>query len=169
LFSSALISFCVNCSTSIVVVFIIVDFDRGGIWFCFSQRKKNDFGVWRKDPMKNTMNCFPLYETLFHETTTLRTLPFPQEDQQYIFRHVAQLDEYGREMFYAIIRQDHVLMTIREHASPPVHLPPSCRQLKSGLRIDFDKVPNHVKYMLREFIQRHLKKIHEDVLFFKRE
>lgn len=108
------------------------------------------------------MTCFPLYETLFQETMACHTTLFPTDDQQYISRHIVHLDDDGKEIFYAIIRQDHI-------ASHPdsTGLPPSCRQLKAGLRVDLDKVPNHVKYMLREFVSRHLKKLQEDTLFFQ--
>lgn len=108
------------------------------------------------------MSAFPLFESLFQDTTDEHTLPFPPERQAFVVSHISDLDENGREVFYALIREDHV-----RRSKDPNALPPCCKQMKSGIRIEFDKVPLHMKYMLYAFIQRHLRKLHEDALFFQ--
>ena len=105
---------------------------------------------------------FPLFETLFNETIDKHNEPFSLHDQEYVLEHIGELDENGREIFYAIIRQDH----IKRYPNSTNELPLSCKQMKSGMRVDFDKVPNHLKYILAEFITRHLKKMKEDAMFF---
>ena len=110
------------------------------------------------------MSGFPLFESLYNDTKEKHGQQFPDEHREYVLNHIPNLDENGREIFYAIIRQDHV----QRYPSLSNELPSFCKQLKSGIRIEFDDIPNSVKYMLYEFINRHLKKITEDAMFFKR-
>lgn len=108
------------------------------------------------------MSKFPLFESLFQDTTHEHELPFPPERQTFIINHIADLDETGREVFYALIREDHLRRT-----NDPNILPPCCKQMKSGIRVEFDKVPLHMKYVLHSFIERHLRKLQEDAMFFQ--
>lgn len=108
------------------------------------------------------MSAFPLFESLFNETKNNHNEPFSIESQDFVLQHIQDLDEYGREIFYSIIRQDQ----LKRYPNSVNELPNSCKQMKSGIRIDFDKIPIHVKYMLEEFIKRHLNKINEDISFF---
>jgi len=105
--------------------------------------------------------AFPLFQSLFEMTKDEHSIPFPSSSQEFIVKHINDLDENGREIFYAIIRQDQI------QRYPSIELPSCCKQMKSGLRIEFDKVPNHVKYMLYSFIEKHLQKINEDAVFFQ--
>lgn len=105
---------------------------------------------------------FPLFQALYNDTKDRHDEPFPQTEQEFILNHILDLDENGREIFYAIIRQDQ----INGVPTPPQSLPNCCKQMKSGIRIDFDKIPNSVKYMLHLFIKKYLKKLNEDATFF---
>ena len=109
------------------------------------------------------MSSFPLFETLYNDTKEQHANPFSNQDQQFVLENIAQLDENGREIFYAIIRQDQ----FKRCSNTTNDLPTCCKQMKSGIRVDFDKVPNHLKYILFEFIKRHLQKIQEDSLIQK--
>ena len=107
---------------------------------------------------------FPLFESLHADTLANHLEPFPEDEQIRVLNHIADLDENGREIFYAIIRQDHV----KRYPTSMNEMPSSCKQMKSGIRVDFDKIPNHLKYILAEFINRHVNKIKEDAMFFKK-
>lgn len=108
-----------------------------------------------------TSVTFPLFQALFNDTKDRHEKPFPKEHQEFILDHISNLDENGREIFYAIIRQDQIKQSPLPHA-----LPSCCKQMKSGIRIDFDKIPNAVKYMLHSFIEKYMKKLNEDATFF---
>lgn len=108
------------------------------------------------------MSAFPLFDSLHHDTKHEHNLPFPPERQSFIVNHITDLDENGREIFYALIREDHL-----RHTKDATTLPPCCKQLRGGIRVEFDKVPIHMKYMLYAFIERHLRKVHEDAMFFQ--
>ena len=105
---------------------------------------------------------FPLFESLYNDTLPNHNDPFPETEQTRVLEHIGDLDDNGREIFYAIIRQDHV----KRYPNSIGDLPSSCKQMKSGIRVDFDKIPNHLKYILAEFINRHVNKIKEDAMFF---
>lgn len=106
---------------------------------------------------------FPLFQALYNDTKDRHDQPFPQDDQIFILEHIADLDEHGREIFYAIIRQDQLKRSLTSNSNS---LPTCCRQMKSGIRVDFDKIPNPVKYMLHSYIKKFLKKMNEDATFF---
>jgi hypothetical protein len=105
---------------------------------------------------------FPLFQSLFQDTKDLHKDPFRKEDQEFILEHITNLDENGREIFYAIIRQDQLERTPTSAET----LPNCCKQMKSGIRIDFDRIPNPVKHMLHSFIKKYLRKLNEDATFF---
>jgi hypothetical protein len=104
---------------------------------------------------------FPLFDSLYTDTMDTHETEFTDENRQFILQHITDLDDYGREIFFAIIRKDQIKSMYTQT------LPSSCKQLKSGMRIDFDKIPNHVKFMLFEFMRRHLQKMNEDAIFLK--
>lgn len=105
---------------------------------------------------------FPLFQSLFDDTLECHNDSFPSDYQEFILQHITDLDENGREIFYAIIRQDQ----LKRSPSVSESLPTCCKQMKSGIRIDFDKIPNAVKHMLHSFIKKYLKKLNEDATFF---
>lgn len=109
-----------------------------------------------------TTVTFPLFQSLINETSESHNDSFPQEYQDFILQHITDLDENGREIFYAIIRQDQ----LKRYPDVSEPLPTCCKQMKSGIRVDFDKIPNSVKHMLHSFIKKYLKKVHEDATFF---
>ena len=106
---------------------------------------------------------FPLFQSLFDDTLESHNDSFPSDYQEFILQHITDLDENGREIFYAIIRQDQIKKSSNVTADS---LPTCCKQMKSGIRIDFDKIPNAVKHMLHSFIKKYLKKLNEDATFF---
>lgn len=106
-------------------------------------------------------SSFPLFNFLYDDTKKKQGVPFPIDQQEFILDHITDLDENGREIFYAIIRQYQL-----KYENSNINLPVYCKQLKSGIRIDFDKLSNHVKYMLHLFMEKHLTKLNEDAIFF---
>jgi len=109
------------------------------------------------------MSTFPLFDSLYTDAQHFEFVECKNEMKDFILHHIQDLDENGREIFFAIIRQYQILYEKPMSSDLPLY----CKQLKSGIRIDFDKIPNVVKYMLHHFIKRHLHKMNEDVLFFK--
>lgn len=106
---------------------------------------------------------FPLFKYLYDDTKEKHEIAFPIENQEFIISHINDLDENGREIFFAIIRQ----YQLKYESNNNNEIPNYCKQLKSGIRIDFNRLSNPVKYMLHEFMEKHLKKLNEDTVFFK--
>lgn len=108
------------------------------------------------------MSSFPLFDSLYNDTKDLDHDKFNNDQMNYILENVSELDENARELFFAIIRYHHI-----KKCGYTIELPYNSKQLKSGIRIDFEKLENHLKFMLYEFMKRDDKKKKEDVIFLK--
>lgn len=111
----------------------------------------------------STTTTFPLFTSLFNDTQCRHAQPLTSEDDEFFLKHISDLDDNGREIFYAVIRQDHVLAN--ENVCPDA-LPPCCKQMKKGLRVDIDKIPLHLKHMLLLFLRKYIEKQKEEATFF---
>lgn len=101
------------------------------------------------------MSQFPIYESLYNEIhSNGNTIIMNEENEKFIQDQVKTLDINGREVFYGIIRKDEF---IQGKSSSEY----SFKQMKHGIRIDFDKLTPHTKTMLYAFLKRHEKNLKE--------
>lgn len=107
------------------------------------------------------MSQFPIYDSLCQEIGDLMihctANDFSEADKEYLLESVKHLDLNGREIFYAIIHKD-------ELAQGRNHDEHSFKQMKQGVRIDFDKLSVRTKILLRAFLRRHEAKLAEQIL-----
>lgn len=119
---------------------------------------------------KMNANSFPLFTSLFNDTRGRHTESLSTDDEEFFLKHISDLDDNGREIFYAIIRQHHILSTSNPSKAPntstPTVLPPCCKLMKKGIRIDFDKIPLELKHMLLLFLRKYMDKLKEDATLF---
>lgn len=102
------------------------------------------------------MSQFPIYESLYNEIHPNGNKEFnlTEENEKFIQDQVKTLDINGREVFYGIIRKDEFIQGKQETEY-------SFKQMKHGIRIDFDKLTSHTKTMLYAFLKRHEKNLKE--------
>lgn len=107
------------------------------------------------------MSQFPIYDSLCQEVGDLVDHCTPQDfleaDKAYIIDSIQHLDVNGREIFYAIIHKDE----LAQGRHPEEH---SFKQMKQGVRIDYDKLSTRTKILLRAFLKRHEVKLAEQIL-----
>lgn len=106
------------------------------------------------------MSQFPIYDSLCSEMTMTQEQQqhLLEEQENYLQEHVKDLDITGREIFYALIRKDECM---NGRTSPSES---SCKQMKHGVRIDYDKLLPRTKLLLYMFLKRHEQKLAEDMV-----
>jgi len=96
------------------------------------------------------MANFPLYTSL--KTITKNTTEI---DGKKFIKMFKKIDPKSHELIYALIRSFQMEKNIDVLNAA---LPFEGRQLKSGYRFNFDKLPLHLQHILYEFINRDLNK-----------
>jgi hypothetical protein len=99
------------------------------------------------------MSLQNLYNSLKND---VQDCPFTEKDK--FLKNVAQLDEKGHEMFYAIVKT-HQLENKKD--SYP-QLPYESKFVSSKLRIDFEKLPTQLKHILCKFMNMHILSMEEE-------
>jgi hypothetical protein len=105
------------------------------------------------------MSQFPIYDSLCQECEPIITQSsynISEQDKQYLLNAVKYLDMTGREIFYAIIRKDELMLG----RSPDDY---SFKQLKQCVRIDYDKLATRTLVLLNAFLRRHEAKVAEAI------
>jgi hypothetical protein len=105
------------------------------------------------------MSQFPIYDSLCQECDPIITQScynISDEDKQYLLTTAKHLDMTGREIFYAIIRKDELMLG----RSPEDY---SFKQMKQCVRIDYDKLSTRTLVLLNAFLRRHEAKVAEDI------
>lgn len=100
---------------------------------------------------------FPIYESIYNEIQRIE-IDMNEEDEKFIQEQVKTLDTNGREIFYGLIRKDEIML--QKDVSDI-----SYKQMKHGVRIDFDKLSLQTKKLLYAFLKRHEKNMTESILF----
>lgn len=107
------------------------------------------------------MSQFPIYDSLCQEIGNLMSHSTPEDfsdaDKEYLLETIKHLDVNGREIFYAIIHKDELALG----RSPDEY---SFKQMKQGVRVDFDKLAIRTKILLHAFLKRHEAKLAEQIL-----
>lgn len=107
------------------------------------------------------MSQFPIYDSLCQQIGDLMHQCTPNDfsdaDKEYVLESVKRLDMNGLEIFYAIIRKDELAQGRQQDEH-------SFKQMKQGVRIDFDKLSVRTKILLHAFLKRHDAKMAEQIL-----
>jgi hypothetical protein len=96
------------------------------------------------------MPIFPLYDRL---AIDLKRCPSRDWDESLFFQHITQLSTHEYELVYALIRTHQLYV---DPQPPKTNIPYHGKQLKRGLKFQWDKLPCTLQQILILFIETHL-------------
>ncbi len=94
---------------------------------------------------------FPLYDNLYKELKD-DLKPLNKSDKDKLISNIKQLDDNGHELIYTLIRV-HYLNNEQDNYK----LPYGMKSLKLGLRTDINQLPVPLQYIIKNFVELHLK------------
>lgn len=92
---------------------------------------------------------FPLYNQL---TNKIQNIELNEDQKQYFIEQFKILTKNEHELIFALIRM-HQMNT---KDSTFYTLPYGAKNQKSGIKFDFEKLPNELQWILYEFIHLHV-------------
>lgn len=99
------------------------------------------------------MSTFPLYDSLKDKIPKV-IVDIPYKDKDFFTEQVSNLDTTEHELIYALIRYYQIQNEPQD--TIPSIFPYGAKKLKKGMKIDFEKLPTKLQYMLICFIRLHL-------------
>lgn len=101
------------------------------------------------------MSNFPLYDNLSKDLPE-EEMPTKQKDK--FMKLIKDIDEYGSELIYVLIRTHQKKFDENSMYKPPY----GGKHVKHDMNFNFEELPNDLKYILLKFIQIHLKTMREE-------
>lgn len=94
---------------------------------------------------------FPLFNSLNNKTKQLKE--FTHKEKMDIIKDIKSFDKNGHELIYALIKA----YDLNDGILNPISFPYEGKQLKTGIKFDFDKFPNKLQNILGTFVEMHKK------------
>ena len=100
---------------------------------------------------------FPLYDTLSNEIENEEDIEFKKKEK--LMKDIKSLDNKGHETIYALIK---VFKIQNDESTSTLTIPYEGKNIKAGIKFEFDKLPIKLKYMLLKFVELHIKNMEEN-------
>jgi hypothetical protein len=106
------------------------------------------------------MNTFPLFDSLYKETTDkkLSTVELSSAQKTTFLKKIDKIDKNGMELIYALICAYQLI----ESEGSNYIIPYNGKQAQNEITFDIDEFPPHLKQILHKFISMHIKSMEEE-------